>query len=172
MQLKDRHNANIMIDRKGHLIHIDFDYFISNSPGNNLHFENAPFKLTTEYIEVMGGEKSECFAHFRQLMIKGMLAIQKEYKRIMVLIEMMLNVNRNLPCFVDRGRIISEIHSRVFPKRKGSDYDNQVMSEKEAEVFVDRYCLGCDGGRLISEAYGSLRTKFYDIYQYYSQGIN
>ncbi len=26
--------------------------------------------------------------------------------------------------------------------------------------------------RLISDALGSLRTKVYDLYQYYSQGIN
>ncbi len=128
-----------MLDRRGHIIHIDFDYFISSSPGNNLHFENYTFKLTQEYIEVMGGCKSEYFEHFKKLMIRGLLAIQAEYKRIIVLVEMMLNVNRNLSCFVDRGKIISEIHSRVFPRRKEGEDANEVMSEKEATKCVEQY---------------------------------
>ncbi len=45
LQVKDRHNANIMIDRYGHIIHIDFGFLISNYPGG-INFESAPFKLT------------------------------------------------------------------------------------------------------------------------------
>jgi phosphatidylinositol 4-kinase len=52
--VKDRHNANIMLDSKGHLIHIDFGFMLQNSPGG-INFETAPFKLTQEYIELMDG---------------------------------------------------------------------------------------------------------------------
>ena len=45
LQVRDRHNANILVDKSGHLIHVDFGFFISNYPGG-INFENAPFKLT------------------------------------------------------------------------------------------------------------------------------
>lgn len=52
LQAKDRHNGNMLIDSEGHVVHIDFGFMISNSPGN-MSFETAPFKLTREFLEVM-----------------------------------------------------------------------------------------------------------------------
>lgn len=51
LQVKDRHNGNLLIDEEGHIIHIDFGFMLSNSPGG-VNFESAPFKLTRELLEV------------------------------------------------------------------------------------------------------------------------
>lgn len=50
-QVKDRHNGNLLLDEEGHIIHIDFGFMLSNSPGG-VNFESAPFKLTRELLEV------------------------------------------------------------------------------------------------------------------------
>ena len=66
LQLKDRHNGNVLIDSHGHIIHIDFGFMLSNSPGS-VGFEAAPFKLTQDYVDVLGGVDSERFGDFKKL---------------------------------------------------------------------------------------------------------
>lgn len=76
LQIKDRHNGNILIDRDGHLIHIDFGFILSNTPGN-IGFEAAPFKLPPEYVDVLGGVTSPAFLEFRRLFREGFEAARK-----------------------------------------------------------------------------------------------
>ncbi|RDX94924.1 Phosphatidylinositol 4-kinase beta 1, partial [Mucuna pruriens] len=68
LQVKDRHNGNLLMDEEGHIIHIDFGFMLSNSPGG-VNFESAPFKLTRELLEVMDsdaeGIPSEFFDYFK-----------------------------------------------------------------------------------------------------------
>ena len=53
LQIKDRHNANILLDKEGHLIHIDFGFLLTNYP--KMKIEQVPFKLTEEMMNVLGG---------------------------------------------------------------------------------------------------------------------
>mmetsp|Transcript_12485 Transcript_12485/g.26986 ORF Transcript_12485/g.26986 Transcript_12485/m.26986 type:complete len:1097 (+) Transcript_12485:435-3725(+) len=58
LQIKDRHNANILMSREGHLMHIDFGFVLGDTPKMGkvpLFSERAPFKLTQEFWDVLGG---------------------------------------------------------------------------------------------------------------------
>jgi phosphatidylinositol 4-kinase len=66
LQLKDRHNGNVLIDNEGHIIHIDFGFMLSNSPGS-VGFEAAPFKITQDYVDVLGGVGSQHFEDYKKL---------------------------------------------------------------------------------------------------------
>jgi phosphatidylinositol 4-kinase len=88
LQIKDRHNGNILLDRDGHLIHIDFGFMLSNSPGN-IGFEAAPFKLPLEYVEVLGGADGEPLREFRKLFHEGFEAARKHCDSIVTMVELM-----------------------------------------------------------------------------------
>ncbi|XP_061710928.1 phosphatidylinositol 4-kinase beta isoform X2 [Cydia pomonella] len=88
LQLKDRHNGNILLDSAGHIIHIDFGFIFSISP-KNLGFESSPFKLTQEFVEVMDGENSDMFGYFKILMLRGLIAARKHCDQIIHIVELM-----------------------------------------------------------------------------------
>lgn len=88
LQVKDRHNANLLIDQEGHIIHIDFGFILGDSPGFNINFENAPFKLTKEFVEVMGGIDSYGFKMFEDLFVKGFFAMQKHADGLIAILQL------------------------------------------------------------------------------------
>ena len=96
--LKDRHNGNIMIDTRGHLIFIDFGFAMGMAPGHEFSMERAPFKLTKEYVEVMGGVKSDCYKEFERLFVAGFEEARKTYQVALGLVEIMM-FQSNYPCF-------------------------------------------------------------------------
>jgi phosphatidylinositol 4-kinase A len=58
LQIKDRHNANILLDRLGHIMHIDFGYVLGDTPKMGkvpIFSERAPFKLSADFWDVLGG---------------------------------------------------------------------------------------------------------------------
>lgn len=97
LQVKDRHNGNILIDSDGHIVHIDFGFIFCISPGG-LNFESSPFKLTAEYIELMEGKESTNYAEFRRLFIEGFLELRKHVDSICSIVEIMSD-DSDLPCF-------------------------------------------------------------------------
>ncbi|VDM19496.1 unnamed protein product, partial [Hydatigera taeniaeformis] len=82
LQVKDRHNGNILIDKEGHVVHIDYGFILSASPGRNLGFESSPFKLTAEQVEVMGGVDGDMFNYFKWLIVQGLLTARKHRDEI------------------------------------------------------------------------------------------
>ncbi|KAL2917820.1 Phosphatidylinositol 4-kinase pik1alpha (PI4-kinase)(PtdIns-4-kinase) [Polyrhizophydium stewartii] len=97
LQIKDRHNGNILLDLEGRCTHIDFGFMLTNSPGS-VGFELAPFKLPQEYIDILGGLRSEKFREFRALVREAFLALRKSADSILCLVEIMER-DSTLPCF-------------------------------------------------------------------------
>lgn len=144
LQIKDRHNGNILLDASGHLVHIDFGYLLSKT----IKFEKAPFKLTTEFVEVLGGYKSPCYKEYCRLTVKSFLAARKHYRKIMLLVEMTMEGKgkKVLPCLQGGESLLLDLQKRFHLE----------WNEEECEKFVME---------LVEEARGSWRTIVYDAYQ-------
>merc|ERR1712070_331006 len=146
MQVKDRHNGNLMMDSSGHVIHIDFGFMLSNSPGGNMAFENSPFKLTQEFLDVMDGECSDQYEYFRTLVIRGFLEARKHMERIILPVRMML-VGSQMPCF-----------------REGADYVLQTLYDRFFANLTEEACIEKIVD-LIDSSVNNWRTIQYDNYQ-------
>ena len=153
LQIKDRHNGNILLDREGHMVHIDFGFFFLSSPGKNAGFESAPFKLTREFVEVLDGPNSHLFHVFRELCVRSFLALRKHCMEIILLVEMLKNGNEKLNCF--RGRpddAIAQLRERF----------RLDLNDRACREYV--YSL-------IDNSVENWRTDWYDRYQRYFVGV-
>ncbi|KAK7358828.1 hypothetical protein VNO77_00768 [Canavalia gladiata] len=153
LQVKDRHNGNLLLDEEGHIIHIDFGFMLSNSPGG-VNFESAPFKLTRELLEVMDsdaeGIPSEFFDYFKVLCIQGFLTCRKHAERIILLVEMLQD--SGFPCFKGGARTIQNLRKRFHLSLTEEQCVSLVLS-------------------LISSSLDAWRTRQYDYYQRVLNGI-
>ncbi|KAF7684141.1 putative phosphatidylinositol 4-kinase STT4 like protein [Astathelohania contejeani] len=95
LNIKDRHNGNIMIDDNGRMIHIDFGFMFEISPGG-LNLE-VPLKLTSEILDLLGGIDGPHFQRYIRLMVQGFYALRRRSKDIMFMVDSF--TDSGLPCY-------------------------------------------------------------------------
>ena len=142
LQIKDRHNGNILVDKKGHLIHIDFGFIFDISPAGNMKFEKAEFKLTKEMIQIMGGNNSEAYKTFVDLTVKAFLACRDNMNKLLDPVVLMFS--SGLDCF--REKSIEHFKERF----------KLELNEEEAVKYMKK---------IIQNAEDNWRTNMYDYIQ-------
>ncbi|KAH9577218.1 Phosphatidylinositol 3-/4-kinase [Trypanosoma melophagium] len=152
LQVKDRHNGNLMITSEGHLVHIDFGFMLVTSPGG-INFESAPFKLSQDLLEVMGGVGSAAFNYFKVLMYQGMVAIRDRAEEILALVSLMIPYN-TMPCFgSDPEAAVQQLRSR---------FRFDLENEADFALYVKELIMG---------SVDNWRTRRYDQFQTLQNGI-
>ncbi|XP_073493435.1 phosphatidylinositol 4-kinase beta isoform X2 [Phyllobates terribilis] len=149
LQVKDRHNGNILLDAEGHIIHIDFGFILSSSP-RNLGFETSAFKLTAEFVDVMGGLHGDMFNYYKMLMLQGLIAARKHMDRVVQIVEIMQQGSQ-LPCFHGSSTI-----------RNLKERFHMNMTEEQLQLLVEQ---------MVDGSMRSITTKLYDGFQYLTNGI-
>ncbi|XP_040267810.1 phosphatidylinositol 4-kinase beta isoform X1 [Bufo bufo] len=149
LQVKDRHNGNILLDAEGHIIHIDFGFILSSSP-RNLGFETSAFKLTAEFVDVMGGLDGDMFNYYKMLMLQGLIAARKHMDRVVQIVEIMQQGSQ-LPCFHGSSTI-----------RNLKERFHMNMTEEQLQLLVEQ---------MVDGSMRSITTKLYDGFQYLTNGI-
>lgn len=152
LQVKDRHNGNILIDNLGHIVHIDFGFLFDISPGGDLKFEKSPFKLTDEMIAIMGGQPTaEQFIYFMEQGVKALLSSRPYAESIITLCEMM--VDTKLPCF--KPLSMANLRNRFALNASVIDAAKFMLS-----VMIDAF-----------STVGSWTSYLYDVFQNLDNGI-
>ncbi|XP_076827596.1 phosphatidylinositol 4-kinase beta isoform X2 [Brachyhypopomus gauderio] len=149
LQVKDRHNGNILLDSEGHIIHIDFGFILSSSP-RNLGFETSAFKLTNEFVDVMGGQDGDMFNYYKMLMLQGLIAARKHMEKVIQIVEIMQQGSQ-LPCFHGSSTI-----------RNLKERFHMSLTEEQLQVLVEQ---------MVDGSMRSITTKLYDGFQYLTNGI-
>ncbi|KAJ3351667.1 Phosphatidylinositol 4-kinase pik1alpha (PI4-kinase)(PtdIns-4-kinase) [Allomyces javanicus] len=199
LNVKDRHNGNILLDyTTGHIVHIDFGFMLSNSPGA-VAFETAPFKLSQEYVDLLGGLGSKMYAEWRQLLVQGFLALRRAHDRIVGLVEVMER-DSPLDCFAYTSLVTTAAAApAVTPStsptpgqsatpspaaESGTVSPTPASSSPAANALPvtktlrDRLLLSLSDkqvsdfvDRLIANSMGNVFTRLYDGYQWFVEGV-
>ena len=122
-----------MIDTQGHVIHIDFGFAFGMAPGHEWSFERAHFKLTKDYIDVMGGTISECFNEFKKLFVDGFKAARSNSLTALGLVEIMM-YRSNYLCF-SGTRYCGGVSLKRFEKRLMLDVPDAKVGKKALQLI-------------------------------------
>lgn len=151
LQIKDRHNANLMLSRNGLLVHIDFGFMLATSPGG-INFESAPFKLSQELVDVMGGVNSSTFEYFKVCVWQAFMAARERSDEVLALISLLIP-STNIPCFgSDPWNVLNQVRTRF--RLELSDVEMAMVTKELILVSVDNW-----------------RTRKYDQFQTLQNGI-
>lgn len=152
LEIKDRHNGNIMIDTSGHIIHIDFGFVFGLAPGKAFSMEKrCPWKLNKEMVAVMGGLSSPYYADYVSLCVEALSCARKCSKAAVVMMEI-LTYKSNFPAFRYNPDAIDEFKRRLLPRVADADLESQVK-------------------RMLYTSYDNAGSNLYDQFQLATNGI-
>ncbi|KAF9014020.1 hypothetical protein BDQ17DRAFT_1475819 [Cyathus striatus] len=128
LQIKDRHNGNIMIDGEGHIIHI-----------GGVKFEPNSFKLNHEMVVLMGGRYSQGYQMFQSLTVKAFLAIRPYADQIVDTVQLMLDTG--LPSFKGEPTIrrLKDRFALHLNERQAADFMMSIIRNAHENVRSTAY---------------------------------
>ncbi|CDR95103.1 1-phosphatidylinositol 4-kinase, putative [Babesia bigemina] len=148
LQVKDRHNGNLLISPAGHILHIDFGFILGASPAADVQFEHAPFKLTKEMTDLLGGVESDNFRRYVRLLVSAYMCVRQESTLLIALVKLLQH--SGLPCF--RRSSVITLQQRLYL---------DATPERAAGYML----------RKIHTSLHNKTTMVYDMVQAWQQGI-
>ena len=117
----------------------------------NLGFESSPFKITPEFVDIMGGLDSDMYVYYKILILQGLLAARKHMDKLMPIVEIMQHGSQ-LNCFA-KGNVTLGLRERFHLN----------MTDEQLKLYVEK---------MVETSLNSLTTRVYDTFQYYTNGIS
>jgi len=172
LAIRDRHNGNILIDDQGHILHVDFGFMLCGSPGGRTMqkmggFEHsAGFKLTKEFVDVLGATDETHFRLFQTAVLEGVLAVRAHVAELLALLQLSMlgSENSQMNCFCHpRGNpeaVLEDVCVRLGRASSAGEVDK---TEREFQEIMERKVL---------DSVDHWRSRFYDKFQYHVQGVH
>ncbi|KAJ7217187.1 hypothetical protein GGX14DRAFT_440647 [Mycena pura] len=146
LQIKDRHNGNIMIDGEGHIVHIDFGFLFDIDKSlpffffwTGVKFEPHSFKLNHEMVLLMGGRYSQGYQLFQNLTVKAFLAIRPHAEQLVSTVQLMLDTG--LPSFKGEPTIkrLRDRYALGLNERQAAEWMMSVIRNAHENVRSTAY---------------------------------
>jgi len=148
LQIKDRHNANILLNKDNRLIHVDFAFILGSLPGN-LKLEAMSFKMSKDFVNILKGETTQSFDLLKEVFARGFLILRKNIGKIIKISKF----------FIFEGRLNNKTRRRLFD-----------LVERLKLTLNDFQCVKfCH--KLFKDSLEDWRTNQYDKYQNLANGI-
>jgi len=172
LAIRDRHNGNILIDDQGHILHVDFGFMLCGSPGGKTMqkmggFEHsAGFKLTKEFVDVLGATDEAHFQLFQTAVLDGIFAVRAHVDELLALLQLSMlgSENSQMNCFCHpRGNpeaVLEDVCGRLGRAIGAGEIDK---TESEFREVMERKVL---------DSVDHWRSRFYDKFQYHVQGVH
>mmetsp|Transcript_6359 Transcript_6359/g.15322 ORF Transcript_6359/g.15322 Transcript_6359/m.15322 type:complete len:716 (+) Transcript_6359:29-2176(+) len=184
LAIRDRHNGNILLDDEGHIIHVDFGFMLCGAPGGKAlqrmgGFEHSRgFKLTSEFVDVLGGQGSAAFETFREAVIAGLEAVRQEAQDLLAFLQLnMLGAeNYSQRCFQHPAgcpeAILDDICARLrLPASALHVKDKSLPLKSQAADGLSAVEFREFAADLVDKSVDHWRSRLYDDYQRLHNGI-
>jgi len=172
LAIRDRHNGNILIDDQGHILHVDFGFMLCGSPGGKTMqkmggFEHsAGFKLTREFVNVLGTTDDVHFQLFQTAVLDGIFALRDHADELLAWLQLSMlgSENSQMNCFChshgNPEAVLEDVCGRLGLAVGAGEIDK---TESEFREVMERKVL---------DSVDHWRSRFYDKFQYHVQGVH
>ena len=121
----DRHLENILINKEGELIHIDFTYILGEDPQN----ASVEMKITQDMLDMLGGKMSPNFTEFKNRCKKSFSSIRRRSSLWYILFSYLAFITPEIPVFNENFSLIKHhILERLVPGENDKEASMQIIN--------------------------------------------
>ena len=123
----DRHLENLLIDKMGHLFHVDFGFiFGKNPPGKNIMA--PPIRICKEMVMGMGGNNHPKYELFKKKCVESFLYLRNYQRLILNLFHLMIHAGIKDLNFVEHERILISLHEKFMPNKTNIEAEKEFVN--------------------------------------------
>ena len=121
----DRHLENILINKEGELIHIDFTYILGEDPQHS----SVEMKITQDMLDMLGGKMSQNFTEFKNRCKKSFSNIRRRSSLWYIILSYLAFITPEIPVFNQNFSLIKHhVLERLVPGENDKEASMQIIN--------------------------------------------